>query len=456
MKPKEVPLLGLINILLCFLVSLPVSAQEHPEDRKSLKRVIDQVLLTGEQMTPLLGNKIDHMTLFRYHNKRLEAIPFQIDERDKKGEYILTQGDDAAMDGDKGRLDENDELAFMAQDLGGRAATTAQFHPYDAVMEIEALDPLTNEKGWGYLVVQERKDGQDDAVDDYIQFKIKNNSSCVTNKYSSVCMDYSLNYMNHLSYRYESGAFSPNMLDRMKLRLHFQLKKYLTGLSFRFDEESFDIALAGYKDGPVRVIDRVKHRINILGYKVNISEATTIYGPNCTIKPFRIDIPVNTKLFFSKATMKAYFDLNHEMKGMFTFFSDKNRQPFLVDGKMSTVEKQFTRDTPLWMSCSDTQGLGSGILLAVKFGPGFLDQMQAKLYYRDDQEYVDPPEEEIGQSPGIGLEFDVTHIKKGTYNYAIYIFSLEKYRRGGEDVYLNVLEHPLQVKVKHINISTKK
>jgi len=85
------------SILILFLITgiLPSSlclALEEPLNKKTLDRWLDPVIIRGEQLSELLGTPIDHFFLYRYEHNGLVPIPFQVDERDAQGEFIMTAG----------------------------------------------------------------------------------------------------------------------------------------------------------------------------------------------------------------------------------------------------------------------------------------------------------------------------------------------------------------------------
>ncbi|MCX5859729.1 MAG: hypothetical protein NT056_07515, partial [Proteobacteria bacterium] len=99
-------------------------------EKKTLTRTEDFVVAYGKVLRKNLGEDIGQLGLFAFHEGKLVPIPFQIDEINQEGEWVLTQvpptlageGLKPEHDEDDGNLDENDELAFMARDAGDRVA----------------------------------------------------------------------------------------------------------------------------------------------------------------------------------------------------------------------------------------------------------------------------------------------------------------------------------------------
>ena len=434
-----------LTFLLLFLSS-PLFSQDEPVAKKGLERELDPVIIIGKELHHLLGTRIDHLALLRYRDNNFELIPFQVDERDSEGRFIMTEGEEAGTDDDEGCLDENDELVFMARDLGDREISDDWQQQYDGSVEIEVVDPLTGGKGWVYLVAT--PSAAERSPVDYVKFEFQNNIACVFQKYAFSCTDYSLNYKNHASFIRENGEFNPNTLDRMKLRIKFELLEHLSGISFSFNEEQFDIDLIGYRDASVRVIVRKKHKMKVFGITISVRNSEKIYYPYYSIDPYTVGLPFNCSRYMKRVVVKGYSDSNNRNMNRRAFFSERNVQPVTVDGVMSPAEQQLDRSTTRWTGITAP---GRTFIQIYKFDQELLKQAEVKLYYLDDWDAEEPPEGERGQTPGLGVEIDITNLEKGTYQFANYQFSLRgEYHRGDEQACLNIFDHPLKVKVRKI------
>lgn len=108
----------------------------------ALGRTEDPILITGDQFPALAGQPISSVVLYAYDGLNWNPIPFQIDERDGDGIY-------GAEDG---LIDANDELVFMAGDVGSWASITEWPAGAATRHEIAATDPLDPaHEGWVYL-----------------------------------------------------------------------------------------------------------------------------------------------------------------------------------------------------------------------------------------------------------------------------------------------------------------
>ncbi len=144
--------LSLGSALLILVLSLvaPMAFMAASADRvadTSFTRTLDPVVLTGAQMPDWAGVSLDHLFLYTYHaSSGWRQIPWQFDEK-HEGVYVANED---------GKLDADDELAFMASDCGAQASPSQWITDADARShrryEIAVTDPLhPGEQCWVYL-----------------------------------------------------------------------------------------------------------------------------------------------------------------------------------------------------------------------------------------------------------------------------------------------------------------
>ena len=128
------------QFLLCglLLMSSVLSAQ--------IARQYEPVIIVGEYLPETIYQEIDHLYLFAYDatTDTWEAVPFQIDEADtsfdEERKFFELEVDISL----RGVLDFDDELVFMANDLGDWADSTKWVTDADTFRcEIEVTDPLS-------------------------------------------------------------------------------------------------------------------------------------------------------------------------------------------------------------------------------------------------------------------------------------------------------------------------
>jgi len=124
------------------------AAADSAATGKTLDRDLEPVIVTGAAISAFAGVPVNQLFVYTYADGNWEQIPAQVDEVTARGAY--TEAED-------GLLDANDEVVFMAMDLGDQAVgmvPTADGQPISALWyEIEVTDPISpTRKGWAYLV----------------------------------------------------------------------------------------------------------------------------------------------------------------------------------------------------------------------------------------------------------------------------------------------------------------
>lgn len=198
----------------------------------SIARTSEPIVLTGL----FLGSPGEELFAYRYNNATWEQIPLQIDEKTADGIYTADED---------GLLDANDELAFMAGDLGDMAtAAPTETLPISQIWySIHVTDPLSpTAQGWAYIVRSQvlTRTNSTDYVD-YVE---------ATQRIQAT--DYSMGWaMDHNGFDYMSLFGGEDILDRTKVRVKFQI----FGQPRTITEDTFPVQdPILIKDGPVRTI----------------------------------------------------------------------------------------------------------------------------------------------------------------------------------------------------------
>ncbi len=144
----RVELILSVFVLLALLSAVIPAATATPAAGPPTTRPLDPVVLTGDQMAGWNGVPLDRLFLYAYRQSSgtWEQIPWQFDEK-QSGVYVTNED---------GKLDADDELAFMARDCGDRAQASQWIADADARShkryEITVTDPMhAGERCWVYL-----------------------------------------------------------------------------------------------------------------------------------------------------------------------------------------------------------------------------------------------------------------------------------------------------------------
>jgi hypothetical protein len=241
-------------LLLAVIVGLPglstaltsLTMAESAVTASTLERDLEPVVVTGGLVNGLTGFPVDQLLVYAYSSSEWAQIPFQVDEVTAAGAY--TSAED-------GLLDANDEIVFMAKDLGGQApltpSLTVKLPISTGWYEIEVTDPISPaQRGWAYLVHSRVLTPTFTA--DYVDFDPG------THRINGET--YSLGFATPdpwADYLVLSGS-GVDILDHTKMRLfcQFVLTDPRTWLCPITEEEGASRKDDLIKDGPVRLVVR--------------------------------------------------------------------------------------------------------------------------------------------------------------------------------------------------------
>ncbi len=184
------------------------------------------------------GVPVDQLFVYRANGNTWEQIPFQVDEVTVSGSYTATED---------GLMDANDEIVFMAKDLGDEASAPigASLPISPTWYKVEVTNPLDPaQKGWAYIVRSAVLAVTNPT--DYVNYDAANRRINAAN--------YALGWATtHPGLDFMSLFGSGDILDRTKLRVKYRIWPLPPQLTLT--EDALPVAdLVLNKDGPVRVI----------------------------------------------------------------------------------------------------------------------------------------------------------------------------------------------------------
>lgn len=354
------------------------------------------IVVTSDTLPALLGKEIPRLRLYASRDGVFSVVPYQIDERDPKGEFVYTGGDLAGQDVDSGRLDLNDELIFEAGVLGDRV--TRDSWPREAVAgeEIEVSDPRDRTKrGWAYLL-SFAMDPPPLSPEDYVSYDPEQDR--VVGRFYTVGYKKGFTLFTDLIYSKEYGGSGQDFIDRLKIRVDVSL---LGGIKhIRRSEKDIRCHVVGFKDGPIRVLRNTENTFRIL---FNIPSpslfSVTEYYPHYFTVPMRFSIPFGMKrvmksFVVSGFAVTAYGDFLPCMIGG-RAYSNRNRQGIVFTGHMpyEEVKRKYDLSNVVWGYFAK-EGIGMWFP-RMAFPDAFLQFFQ--MYLRDDLTQASPPEDVPGE-----------------------------------------------------------
>ena len=388
------------------------------------------VHVEGAVLKALQGLQVGELALLAYGGERFEAIPFQVDERDSDGEWVLTHGIEAEADVDGGALDANDLLVFMAADAGDKAPRAPPGRRPG--LELRIHDPLTGASGWVYLVHAPVDPPRSDRR--YVELEAS------TDSIESELYGLTFSRKLPISWAYLTfnlGDPHLNIVDRLKIRARAVILYGL--LDWTLDEEDMHSVPTGYLGGPVRAIRRIQNQIDFgMGIESPLYFLDMIYYRDSIYLPARVYIPIDLSTLVVESEVLAYIDFR-DLTGWEVQLPGGGRVQ--LNGRPGPDEAAVS-DEP----GSSFVVVGSELSLYVRMILGdSLPEVVPYVYLVDDEDQADPPEDDPGQRPSIGLRLTrYETVAKGTHEVDVEIHALRDYEPGDEAEALRKLERPLE------------
>ena len=384
------------------------------------------VILKGKKVRPIANYPIRMYRLFKTDkNGAATPIPFQIDEINKWGDYVMASGPQPNQKTGNGRFDYLDELVFMGDDIGSR--TDPKTFPGDlkpSILYKIDFDPPNNysvkdaEPGSVFVGIYFSK-APEKSKKQYVVFD-PYKSQVETSRYR-----YKFDKENHLIVRGVDtlkNAVAKPLINTSSFFMKADLKYFLT---LRANHRSVNSELEAYKQGPVRAIVKVKFFYKFLKINFEIGMYTEVsFFANAVNLPAVMYNPINGRKSLNKGSGFYYgfaitqnpadytIDTNlpkYKKEGMFDFLkAGKKIQPkywFTAHdkGKMIHIEIAVSEEL---------RKLGSAPML-------YMENKSAAQISSRSNEDAKP----LGESPvNLGLFFDLTKFKEGTHdiNFKLY------------------------------------
>jgi ribosomal protein L31E len=376
----------------------------------------------------------------------LVPIPFQIDERDSAGRYVLTYGQGASRDGNP-FFDANDELVFMAADAGVGSDSARPAPNVSHALEIEIADTADGSRGYVYAFAF-REPVPETSPRRYVRFDA--GSECVHTLCYHVCTAPGSVLYEHQTMGQRAGDDSRGYVDRLKVRVKF--KSRLLGIPGHITEENLVARLAGYAQGSVRSIVRRDIYCRLLGgIKIHTEISENVYYRGHYVVPKCFRVPIRPSSVFGSVVIDVFGDFNATMKG--NRYTNSNLEESVeIDGTIRGVESEINGQQPA--SWSVSYGPRGNIIEYTVVDSSF--HALGYQIYRDSSEDRDPPESERGCYGCWGHRYDVTDLEKGIYCFrSLFIFPGEGFAVDKIHSYLRMEEVPLRVEVRAFKCGTE-
>ncbi|MEK6776369.1 MAG: hypothetical protein AABY87_05750 [bacterium] len=426
-------------LVLCPHILLAAPAEEAHDYKKTLIRTADPILIEGSDLAGLTGKKIDAFRLFAFRQGVPAAIPFQIDQRDSKNDWVwdvaLRGGkteDDQDPRGEK-ILDDNDLLIFLSRDLGDRSDDVRQSLHAQKIVEIQVLDSAAHAEGWAYLAYDE---DSPPPLSDIRYMRFSPDSRKVTSPV------YELSYSKeHVAVLQDLSVDKHEILDRLKVRGKADIKLGPVNFSIRFNEEDVGGYMEGYIDGPVRTVIRSVNYVHLpLGLRTPLVNCDHFYYPEYTEVPLLLSI----QFLVYKASLLLTADYQGSPFHQAVF--DGDRKPAVLEQGVAAADPEPTLRKGRWIALAG--GIGTVINL-LKLPDEVESHATASLYLLNDPKARNKPETYPGSEPEAGFQITTEPgLPKGDYIlYLIFYVSPGPYLPGLEEKAVHLLDDRLTWRV---------
>jgi hypothetical protein len=237
-----------------------------------------------------------------------------------------------------------------------------------------------------------------------------------------------------------------NVIDRMKLRMH---ARFFHMFDVDRNEIDFRSRLWQYKDGPVRVVRRVRSSIKLVANLQSPSVSSeTLYYRNAVLLPFRVKIPFMPKTVASD----LYFEGGVDYRDLYGWKVRLNTDErwLTVDGRMDADENSIKTDGARWFIMKGPQ---KAMIYYLTMCNEKELNLRRRFHYLDDDKQINPPEFHPAQVPYIGYLVDhLEDLRGGEFRFFVIAFFLDQdYSEEELMRAMNVFDNPVRVEVQSVS-----
>lgn len=397
----------------------------------------EQVEVRGAELRKLGRTPIERVGVLALRDGSLVPIPFQIDER-QGSKIAMAHGKEPSRDEKPGVLDPDDLLVLMPCDAGAHAAAAqlASAVPgMETWREVQIDDPIDGTRAYAYVVVAARPPHTDRR---YVAYDEKADM-VATARYRMGMVQALPNYFATAM----EGPLGPNLLDGLRLRAEAKLLGNLG--TFRLTERDARNELVAWTAGPVRVVRRSRHDVDLLGIGIHISAgvANTAFYPLHVFGPGSLRLPISPGVVFREIEAMGGVDLR-DLRGWRFVAPGTPPEGFAIDGRMDALERVYDAPGTWFVLVHDREAM----LVTITLSENLAKAIPFGVVYVDDAERSSPPELVPGSVPLVGFRGrHVERLPADRYHFDLRVFLLPDYRPGDAERVLRERDRPLVVTV---------
>ncbi len=351
----------------------------------------DVVRVEGSELNALAGHALGHLGVLACFAKVCAPIPFQVDQRDASGAWVLDRGPEPNLEPGATALGPKDLLLFMAGDAGERAAA-AELPPSVPGIELALHDPLSDRTRWVYLLAYPAAAPR--SPTSYVRYDAEKDRV----QGAHVSLGFSKGIPEFLSAQDASPGEPRNLLDRLKVRA---TATFLFGLiRFSRSEDDLTTQFVAWHEGPIRVIRRQRQWVRI-GWGIHSPTfgSYTYFYRNFAELPVSLRLNFPPHYFFSNIRVKVVLDFR-DLRGWSVLTGDLPAG-LPIDGTMTPAKRALNTRTESWFALF---GPHVTLVQTMDVSPSLASVQQHLLYV--ESRSPDPPEAVPGMEPGVGFELD--------------------------------------------------
>ena len=348
------------------------------------------IVLEGQALPFLHRQSLSHIQVFAFHSAALTPIPFQIDERDRRGRWVIKAGPRPSRDDQPGRFDPNDAIVFLRRDMGQRA--TALAFPTGGWHEVRLG---SHEPPLGFVYIRVGVKSAQPTRPGLVRYDPQQDH--VYAEGYSVAFDTPL--PSHLAFVESPGDLGQNLISGVAVAAEVN---FLGGLlNIRRTDKDLHARLYGYTQGPVRVIRRARYWFPLpFGLRAR-GRIDLIFYPNFVEGTALVKLKIPPRFILADGEVSTYFN-----------FLDFGQAQLLQADESPVEEEQSPRWAALQLPTGQT-------LLLVTRLEGGLQKLTQQTYFSN----AGPPHS--GQ-PSFGFHFSgVARLDAGSYRLSAFGVLLE-------------------------------
>ncbi len=348
------------------------------------------------QLPYLTGRPLRQLSFYRFSEPSeemqasLQAIVFQIDQKDEQDRFVLKPAGDKNM-----LLSARDELVIRTEDLGEKIGNNVKLLKEQKLVELKVLSESLDRPGFVYINMASSKSSEPARKKVQLNYN-KTDDVVSTDIFKIGFSDLNPFLVDEFHWKLDNGQWSDDLSDMMKIR-H---KGRFFGLKFRRNQDDYSSVLTAVKQGPLRVIRRTENRIKVF-WKLKTPTLLIDYimTQDGFIMDTIIDIPFKISFFFSNLETITTMDWNPDQSGYMSVYSPKLGTAIRINGIDTKLKQTFNTIEDTHFSVATSKGnLDVDLQIPENF------PVRAMLYLADKPGTPDPPETFPGQTGNVGFK----------------------------------------------------